>query len=317
MEYRSLGNAGVKVSRICIGAGVRGQLDEDLFTKSIETAIDLGCNFIDCANVYGGQQAQALLGRILQGKRDDLVVASKVGSRVGDGPNDEGLSRHHIMAQVERTLRELQTDRIDLYYMHHPDPRTPLDETLRTMEELVRQGKVRYIGASNFTAAGVTELLWTADKLGLEKVACLQNHYNLLHRDTAEPELFSVCERHNIGFTTYSATAVGLLTGQFRRGRQMPEHAVWSNAQLESMLTPHVEQVVQTLVSIADERGATPTQVAIAWILNHEEVTAPIIGAESPAYVREAMGALEINLTSEERVTLDKASLKDGPGGNL
>src|SRR6266511_4118022 len=164
MEYRRLGQAGIKVSPICLGAGVRGDLDEERFIRSIE-----------CANNYGRGQSEILLGRAIKGKRDSLVITSKVFTRVGPGPNDQGLSRSHIMREVERSLKKLQTDWIDIYYMHKVDPETRIEETLRTMEDLVRQGKVRYVGASNHTAAQVVELLWAADRLGLEPIVCLQN----------------------------------------------------------------------------------------------------------------------------------------------
>src|SRR6266545_5897891 len=170
MQYRRLGSAGVKVSRICYGAGVRGALDEGRFVRSLERAIELGCNFIDCGNTYGHRQSEALLGRVIKGKRDDLVITTKVSTPVGQGPNDRGLSRYHIMREVERSLRKLDTDRIDVYYMHHPDPGTEPEEALRTLDDLVRQGKVRYVGASDHSGAQVVELLWMAQRLELAPV---------------------------------------------------------------------------------------------------------------------------------------------------
>jgi aryl-alcohol dehydrogenase-like predicted oxidoreductase len=155
MEYRRLGRAGVKVSAICLGAGVRGPLDEARFVRTIHHAIDRGCNFIDCGNTYGQGRSETLLGQAIKGRRDDLVITSKVFSPVGPGPNDRGLSRYHILREVERSLTKLQTDHLDVYYLHRVDPETGLEETLRTMEDLVRQGKVRYVGASNHDAAQV------------------------------------------------------------------------------------------------------------------------------------------------------------------
>src|SRR6266540_2909615 len=285
MEYRRLGQAGIKVSPICLGAGVRGDLDEERFIRSIERAIDLGCNFIDCANNYGRGQSEILLGRAIKGKRDSLVITSKVFTRVGPGPNDQGLSRSHIMREVERSLRKLQTDWIDIYYLHKVDPETRIEETLRTMEDLVRQGKVRYVGASNHTAAQVVELLWIAQRLGLEPIACLQNQYSLLHRWQLEADLFPTVRRFGLGLTTYSPLAVGLLTGVYRRGATPPPGAFWQPEQLPNVLSERGDRIVQTLIDLADARGATPAQLALAWILDHPEVTAPIVGADRPEYV--------------------------------
>jgi aryl-alcohol dehydrogenase-like predicted oxidoreductase len=317
MHYRRLGKAGVKVAPLCLGAGVRGDLDVARFVRTIERAIDLGCNFIDCANGYGKGQSEILLGQAIKGKRDDLVITSKVFSNAGLGPNDRGLSRYHIMQQVERSLRKLQTDRIDIYYMHHPDPETELEETLRTLEDLVRQGKVRYIGASNHNAAQTVELLWAADRLGLEPIVCLQNQYNLLQRWPIETDLFPVCRRFGLGLTTYSPLAIGLLSGRFRRGQQPPAGTYWNHEQLQAALSERGDQVIQTLVELAQQRRATPAQLAIAWLLDHPEVTAPIVGADQPEYVDDVFGALEIELTAEERRALDQVSQWDAPGQYL
>ena len=308
MEYRRLGQAGIKVSPICLGAGVRGDLDEERFIRSIERAIDLGCNFIDCANNYGRGQSEILLGRAIKGKRDSLVITSKVFTRVGPGPNDQGLSRSHIMREVERSLKKLQTDWIDIYYLHKVDPETRIEETLRTMEDLVRQGKVRYVGASNHTAAQVVELLWAADRLGLEPIVCLQNHYNLLHRWEVEPELLAVCRRYGLGLMTYSPLAVGLLSGRFRRGVTPPADTYWDQQRLQEALSERADRVIQALVGMVDQRGTTPARLALAWILDHEEITAPIVGADRPEYVDDVFGALAIELTQQERLALDAVS---------
>ena len=317
MEYRRLGKAGVKVSPLCLGTGVRGELDEARLTRTIERAIDLGCNFLDCANNYGRGRSEQVLGKAIRGKRDDLVITSKVWTPTGPGPNDRGLSRYHIMREVERSLEKLGTDRIDIYYLHNVDPETELEETLRTMEDLVRQGKVRYVGASNYGASQVVELLWTADRLGLEPIACLQNQYNLLHRWQMEPELLPLCRRYGLGLITYSPLAIGLLSGRFRRGEAPPEGTPWSGERLREALSKRGERVVQKVVELAQERGATPAQMAIAWVLDHPEVTAPIVGADRPEYVDDVFGALEIRLTQEERQALDQASQWEVPGRYL
>jgi aryl-alcohol dehydrogenase-like predicted oxidoreductase len=312
-----LGKAGVKVSRLCLGTGVRGPLDESLYLRSVERAIDLGCNFLDCANNYGQGRSEPLLGKAIRGKRDDLVITSKVWSPVGPGPNDRGLSRYHIMREVERSLRRLQTDHIDLYYLHNVDPETGLEETLRTMEDLVRQGKVRYVGASNYSAAQVVELLWTAERLGLEPVVCLQNQYNLLHRWEVEPELLPLCRRYGLGLMTYSPLAIGLLSGRFRRGQAPPAGTPWTEPRLREALGERADRVVQALIDLAAVRGATPAQMAIAWLIDHPDVTAPIVGADRPEYVDDVFGTLDIELTPDERRALDSVSLWEQPGRYL
>lgn len=308
MEYRTLGKAGVKVSPLCLGVGIRNELDEKRFINTVHRAIDLGCNFIDCANSYGEGQSETVLGQAIKGKRDDLVITSKVWTKIGPGPNDRGLSRYHIMREVERSLKKLQTDRIDIYYLHNVDPDTKLTETLRTMEDLVRQGKVRYVGASNYYGAQIVELLWTADQLGLEPFVCLQNQYNLLHRWRMEPEVLGICRRYGLGLMTYSPLAIGLLSGRFRLGSPLPQDSPWRVEYLERAMSEKTDSVIQTLCDLAAARDVTPAQLAVAWVLDHPEVTAPIVGADRPEYVDDVFGALEIELTPEERQTLDDVS---------
>lgn len=315
MQYVSLGRLGVQVSRICLGVAFRGQSDDAVAVRVIERAVDLGCNFIDCANFYGRGRSETVLGRAIQGKRDDLFLTSKVRSRIGDGPNDAGLSRYHILREVERSLKRLGTDRIDLYLLHNWDAVTPLDETLRAMDDLVRQGKVVYVGACNFSACQVTEALWTADRLGLDAFACLQNQYNLLHRWQIEPELLPLTRRHGLGLMTFSPLAIGLLTGRFRRGQPPPPDTLWGSGKrdFDRVMNPQNDAIVQCLVDIGDRHGKTPAQVAVAWLLDHPEVTAPIIGPDLPEHVDETFGALGWELPAEDRANLDEASHVDLP----
>ncbi len=321
MEYRKLGRAGVKVSRICLGTAFRafwkGQSDEATSIKVIEKAVELGCNFIDCANYYFAGRCEEVLGKAVAalGNRDDLVITSKVWSPIGEGPNDRGLSRFHIMREAERSLKRLGMDHIDLYLLHHWDADTPLDETLRAMDDLVRQGKVRYVGACNHTAAQVVESLWVAQVGGYDPLFCLQNQYNLLHRTECEPELLPRCQQHGLGMMTYSPLAIGLLSGRFRRGQSPPPNTPWSEGQyeFEKAMTPQADRVVQALIDLAAARGSTPAQVAIAWILDHPEVSAPIIGPDFPEQVEEVFGALELKLSPEERAALDQVSADEGP----
>ncbi len=302
MEYVQLGRLGVRVSRICLGTAFRGQRDDAVAARVIERAVDLGCNFIDCANYYGRGRSETVLGKAIRDRRDDLFLTSKVWSRMGPGPNDAGSSRYHITREVERSLRRLGTDRIDLYLLHNWDPDSPLDESLRAMDDLVRQGKVLYVGACNFTTAQTLEGLWTADRLGLDAIACLQNEYNLLHRWPVESELLPLVRRRGLGLMTYSPLAVGLLTGRYRRGQPPPAGTHWDGT-MEG-----IDGVVQSLIDIGSRLGRTPAQVALAWLLDHPEVTAPMIGPDLPEHVDETFEALGWQLPPEDRAALDAAT---------
>ncbi|MDP6775591.1 MAG: aldo/keto reductase, partial [Candidatus Latescibacteria bacterium] len=227
MDYRRLGLAGVKVSPICLGTAFRGQDDEAICIRTIERAIDLGCNFIDTANFYGRGRSESIVGKALKGKREDIVLASKVCSPMGDGPNDRGLSRFAIVREVERSLTRLETDHLDLYILHQFDPHVRQEETMRTLDDLVRQGKVRYVGISNFSASQLTQTLWVCDNGSLESPVSLQSCYNLLARIDIESEVMPLCRRHGVGITTFSPLAIGLLTGRFRRGQPFPADTPW------------------------------------------------------------------------------------------
>jgi aryl-alcohol dehydrogenase-like predicted oxidoreductase len=313
MDYVRLGRAGVKVSRLCLGTAFRGywngHTEEATAIRTVETAIDLGCNFIDCANYYYQGRCEDLLGKAIKGKREDLVVTTKVWSRIGEGPNDQGLSRFAIMREVERSLNRLQTDYIDIYLLHNWDPNTELDETLKAFDDLVRQGKVRYVGACNFTAAQTVEALWTAERGGLDPFFVLQNQYNILQRWDIEPEILPICRQYGMGMMTYSPLAVGLLTGRFRRGQTPPADSAWTAGdRFDAALDEKTEQIIQQLVDIGEAQNKTPAQVAIAWILANDDVTAPIIGPDRPEHVEEVFGALEVEFSAEQLQALDELS---------
>lgn len=313
MDYVRLGRAGVKVSRLCLGTAFRGywngHTEEATAIRTIETAIDLGCNFIDCANYYYQGRCEDLLGKAIKGKREDLVVTTKVWSRIGEGPNDQGLSRFAIMREVERSLKRLQIDYIDIYLLHNWDPNTELDETLKAFDDLVRQGKVRYVGACNFTAAQTVEALWTAERGGLDLFFVLQNQYNILQRWDIEPEILPICRQYGMGMMTYSPLAVGLLTGRFRRGQTPPADSAWTAGdRFDAALDEKTEQIIQRLVDIGQAQNKTPAQVAIAWILANDDVTAPIIGPDRPEHVEEVFGALDVEFSAEQLQALDELS---------
>ncbi len=234
MEYVNFGNAGIKVSRLAFGLGLRGQADEDEALKAIVHALESGINLIDCANIYGPTddrtfrgRSEVILGKALKGRRDEAVITSKVCSPTGDGPNDSGLSRVHILREVENSLRRLNTDRIDVYLVHRFDEYAPLDETVRALDDLVHAGKVRYVGCCNFQAWQVCKALWIADRLNATPFMCVQNPYNLLSR-SLEQEMFPLVRDQGLGVMVYSPIAVGLLSGLYRPGQPAPDGTLWA-----------------------------------------------------------------------------------------
>ena len=236
MKYRPLGTTGVQVSPLCLGTAFRGfrrgRRCEQECVATFERAVELGCNFIDCANVYGFGESEELVGRVVRrlGVRERLVLTSKVGQSMGEGANRGGLSRRYVMAEIDHTLRRLQTDYLDVYFMHQPDPATPLEESLRALHDVVTAGKARYIGVSNHHPTELVELLWIADALGLHRPAVLQYPYSLVQRWLVEREIAPLCRRFGLGLITYSPLAVGLLTGEVRDGKRIPDDNHWRRA---------------------------------------------------------------------------------------
>jgi aryl-alcohol dehydrogenase-like predicted oxidoreductase len=314
MEMRALGRAGLQVAPICLGGNVFGwTCDEPTSQAVLDAYVAGGGNFIDSADVYArwapgnvGGESEAILGRWMRarGNREQLVIATKVGSAMGDGPNQRGLSRQHIVAAVEASLRRLQTDYIDLYQAHIDDEATPLDETLRAFDDLLRQGKVRYIGASNYSAWRLVQALWTSDHRGYAPYVCVQPRYNLVDRADYERELEPACLALGVGVITYSALGGGFLSGKYRRDGELP-----TTARADSVRQRYMHErgwaVLDALLAVAEVRGATPTQVALAWQLARPSVTAPIASATSVAQVQELLGAAALKLTTEELAALD------------
>lgn len=315
MEYRNLGRTGLKVSTLCMGTMQFGwSVDEAETHRILSGTLDSGINFIDTADIYSrwvdgnpGGVAEENIGRWMkQAKvpRDRLVIATKVRGVMGDGPNDEGLSRVHIMGAMEASLRRLQTDYIDLYQTHWPDNDTPIEETLRAMDDLVRQGKVRYVGASNYKAWELMQALWASDQHALVRYDSLQPHYNLIHREEFERELRAVCETYGIGVIPYSPLAGGFLTGKYRRDTPLPDSRRAEGRQ--KYLTEQNFVVLDKLDEIANVHDATVTQVALAWLLADPVITSPIIGATSMEQLKENLGSLDVELTAEEKRGLDE-----------
>jgi aryl-alcohol dehydrogenase-like predicted oxidoreductase len=309
MEFRPLGRTGLKVSAICLGTAFRGSPDDAVRRATIERALDLGVNFIDCANAYQSGDSERLLGEVLAGRRDRFIITTKVYSPQGPGPNDGGLSRRHLLQAVEQSLARLRTDYLDLYLLHQPDTDTPMEETLRALDFLVAQGKVRYVGCCNYPAWEVCKALWTSDRRGLTPFCLVQNHYNLLDR-SVERELMPLCRSEGLGMMTYSPLAIGLLTGRARCGQPPPAGTPWAQgrAGYEQAMTPAADGVVAELLRIGRERRKTPAQVAIAWLLSHPELSAAMIGPDSPEQVEENVGGTDWSLAPQERAALDAAS---------
>jgi len=313
MEYRRLGRTGLKVSPLCMGTMQFGwSVGEADSHRIMSAAFEAGVNFFDTADVYsrwvegnpGGVSESYIGAWIMQNNipRDQLVIATKVRNRMGEGPNDEGLSRARVMRAVEASLRRLQTDYIDLYQTHWPDADTPIEETLRAFDDLVRQGKVRYIGASNYPAWQLMQALWTSDKHNLARFDALQPHYNLIHRAEFERELRAVCETYGLGVIPYSPLAGGFLTGKYRHGQPLPES---KRAEGRSrLMTGKNLALLHEMDRVASLHKINISQVALAWMLADPLVTSPIIGATSIEQLNENLGALNVRLTGEERDTL-------------
>jgi aryl-alcohol dehydrogenase-like predicted oxidoreductase len=309
MEYRSLGRTGVQVSALCLGCMNFGDdTTEADSIRIIHRAMDAGINFLDTANVYSRGVSESITGKALamDGRRDRVFLATKVYNRMDDNdPNAWGSHRFHIMKACEDSLRRLQTDHIDLYQMHRPKSSIPIDETLRALDDLIRQGKVRYIGTSTFAAWQLMESLWAAKELGLNRFVCEQPPYNLLDR-RIERELLPFCRTYGLGVIPWAPIAGGLLTGKYRVGQPRPagsryEKGAWMNRDNDRALA-----AVEPFVKFCEERGETPAHFALAWCLAQPGVTSPIIGPRTMEQFEDYLKALEITLTEEDAKRLDE-----------
>jgi aryl-alcohol dehydrogenase-like predicted oxidoreductase len=315
VNFRRLGKTGLKVSTICLGSMQFGwTADERTSHEIIDRAIELGCNFIDTADIYsrrvGGEEggvSEQVLGRWLRNSttgRGQIVIATKVRGVMGPGPNDQGLSRHHILEAADASLRRLQTDYIDLYQVHWPDEETPLEETLSAMTDLVRSGKVRYIGCSNYPAWLLAKSLWISDVQSLSRFDSVQPHYNLMHRAEFERELQPLCLDQGIGVIPYSPLGGGFLTGKYRRDASMPDSAR-AGGIAKRYMNESGFAAVDKLEQVGQARDASVAQVAIAWVLANPAVTSAIIGANSIAQLTDTIKGGEIRLTAQEKESLD------------
>ena len=315
MDYRFMGRTGLKVSELCFGTQTFGWgADEPTAHAMADRFVEAGGNFFDTSNIYNEGQSETLLGRWIKsrGNRSQYVIATKVFFPAGDGPNDTGLSRKHICDQIDASLRRLQTDYVDLYQMHCWDASTPLAETLRTLDDLVRAGKVRYIGASNYTASQLMRALLMSDQQGWVRFDCLQPEYSLLVRST-EWELLPLCRDEGIGVICWSPLAGGWLTGKYRRGEAPPADSRVGRADRWDDLPDQREdertwRIVDCLNAVAEARGKTPAQIALNWLLRQPGVTAPIFGARTLAQLEQNLGSIGWALTAEEISRLAAAS---------
>jgi aryl-alcohol dehydrogenase-like predicted oxidoreductase len=317
MLMRTLGRTGMKVAALCLGGNTFGWTTDQKASEAVLDAyMEAGGNFIDTADIYSkwvpgntGGESETAMGAWMAARRNRpaVIVATKLGGPMGPGPNDGGLSRRRMMQAVEASLTRLQTDYIDLYQAHWDDRDTPLDEALRAFDDLVRQGKVRYIGASNHVAWRLTRALWESDRHGYVRYECLQPKYNLVIRDEYERELEGLCLEQGIGVIPYSSLASGFLSGKYRKGAEKPATARAAGVE-KIYMNDRGFRVLAAVEKVAAGVGATPAQVALAWLVHRPGITAPIASATSVAQLKEIAGAVDLKLDAEATKTLDQAS---------
>jgi aryl-alcohol dehydrogenase-like predicted oxidoreductase len=314
MDYRKLGRSGLKVSELCLGTMQFGwTADEDNSAAVMDAFVAAGGNFIDTADIYatwgprgmaGAGQSEQIIGRWMQARRnrDSLVVATKLRGRMADGPNGEGLSRARVIEACHASLRRLQVDHIDLYQCHWADLDTPIEETLRALDDLVRSGKVRYIGASNYPAWRLMEALWKSSEHGLASLVSYQPQYSLMERAGFEVEAMPLCRHHGLAVIPYSPLAAGFLTGKYRRGAQVA--SVRAGEVGERYAHERGFAVIDELERIGHAHGKSVQQTALAWLLSQPVITAPIVGANTPAQLKESLGAVGYRLDAAEMASL-------------
>jgi aryl-alcohol dehydrogenase-like predicted oxidoreductase len=318
MDYRPLGTSGLKISALTLGTmtfGGRGNFakvgdtDVDGARRQIDMCLDAGVNLIDTADVYSTGRSEEIVGEVIKGRRDDVLISTKVRMRMGPGPNDEGLSRHHVISGCEASLRRLGTDHIDIYHVHEWDGLTPLEETLEALGHLVDTGKVRYLGVSNYTAWQLMKALGIAERRRLPRFVCQQIYYSLQER-SAEYELIPLAIDQGLGTLVWSPLAGGLLSGKYRRGRDAPagsRHLTdWNEPPIYD--EDKLYDTIDVLVEVAEGHGVSAAQVALAWLLQRPSVSTVVIGARRDEQLADNLAAAELTLTSEEVERLEQVS---------
>ena len=320
MELRTLGTTGVKVSPLCLGAmmfGAWGNPDHDDCIRIVHAALDGGINFVDTADVYSGGESEEIVGKALEGRRDSVVLATKVHGAMGDDPNQRGNSRRWILQEVDNSLRRLRTDWIDLYQVHRSEPETDLDETLGALTDLVRAGKIRYLGSSTFPAHEIVEAQWVSERRGRERFVSEQPPYSLLVR-AVEADVLPVCREHGIGVIPWSPLASGWLSGRYRKGQDVPESSRAGRLPLRFDLSLPENQrkleAADALAGLAEEAGLSLIHLAIAFVLEHPAVISPIIGPRTMEQLESQLGAADVRL---DRALLDRIDEIVPPGRNF
>lgn len=310
MEYRKLGRTGLKVSAVSLGTMAFGRwIDEQASADILDLALDSGINLVDTANVYGAGESERILGNLLKERRQQIVLATKVHGRTGEGVNDGGQSRYHIFKAVEDSLKRLKTDYLDLYQVHRFDPNTPLEETLRALDDLVRQGKVRYIGASNFAAWQLAKAHGISALHSLHRFDSLQPEYSLISREI-EKEIIPFVQSENVGVIVYSPLGRGILSGKYRAGEAPPEGSrlAAGEPRLEELLKKNAIQVAEAIRPLAEEKGLTGAQYALSWVLSRPGITSAILGASKSHHITEAAKSWHERLNAEELAKADEVT---------
>lgn len=318
MEYRTLGRSGLKVSVLTMGTftfggkgdfAMVGKHGVDEARRLVDLCIDAGVNLFDTSNMYSTGASEEILGEVLDGRRDDVLISSKARMRIGDGPNDEGVSRYHLIRECERSLKRLRTDHIDIYYMHEWDGVTPAEEMLSALDSLVTQGKIRYVGCSNYSGWHIMKTLAVADRDRRPRFVTQQIHYTLEARE-AEYELLPISVDQGLGVLVWSPLAAGLLTGKHRRGRETPkdsrQFAGWTEPPIRD--EERLWDIIEALVEIGERHGVSAAQVALAWLLERPAITSLVIGGRNEAQFRDNFAALDLKLTPEDREKLNAVS---------
>jgi 1-deoxyxylulose-5-phosphate synthase len=315
MRYTTLGSTRLRVSRLCIGCMSFGGPDSEGFEwtlgyedskRVIDRAIDLGINFFDTADVYSNGRSEQIVGKALEGRRNQVVLATKVGLPTGDGPQDRGLGRQHIKRNLKRSLANLKTDRVDLYQIHRWDYNTPIEQVLKTLNEAVRQKAVDNLGGSSMWAWQFAQALYTSDRLGLERFKTMQNHYNLAYREE-EREMIPLCREEGIPLIPWSPLGRGFLTGRYRRRAKPDTIRYKTDVHLgRRYFRPEDFDVVERLVEVANEKGLKPAQVALAWLISKQGVASPIIGPTRMEQLEELVEAVDVHLKAREIKRLEE-----------